>query len=368
MNFRIINFIKLNNIKNLIFPIYFICLPVLLLLSNLYNFSLLTIGYSFILISICAYIFLNLKFFINFKFLIFYIITSLILILFEYISLRDLIIIITNLFVLFFLIQYNNNYSTSLNLFLIIITIFCYIFLIIYKLEPIYASYHDFGFILCFNFLLYALFSKNINFFILLLNITAIIFLKGRTEIFIGLSIFIYCLYLLKNKFTNFIILLFIILFLFILINQYDINVFPDLKDRAFSLALRSDIYACVYENYISFILNPNVYYVQDCIRSVWIRNEGYMWVNNLLSYENSYILLYTKVGFFSLILVAINIYSIFRSFFNNGLLFSIILLLFFIRSITGDLYFFTYRDFILFFVIYIGLNKLNDNSLYKSS
>jgi hypothetical protein len=215
-------------------------------------------------------------------------------------------------------------------------------------------SYHSAGFSLIMILSITLIKYGKIDLFILLALIISIIALKGRTHIFIVAYVLLWYLLSLgfyKKITTSFLILIFLSYFV-----TYDFEFlskfFPDVIDRGASVGVRDVFWACYYNNVEWISLYGSNDIIDGCYQQTW--KDLVFKEHETTQYENSFFLLHSKIGLFSLPIFGYFIFAIFnylrkKSFFLLGLF-----LMFIVRISTGDLMFFRHYDFLwILFVVY---------------
>ena len=234
-------------------------------------------------------------------------------------------------------------------------------------------SYHDAGIFILILWSMLILksnrdFTLGINLFFLFL----VLFLIGRTQIIIGVYIFLCALWPVFKKINAIgkfslaiVIVPTIVGIIFFpsqiidaLSNLYFLNdiisrginiTFDDVSANAFDENLRLFVMNCYV---INFDLNTLLYghneTINECVKATW--EEAYD--TPILQYENSFIRMNQESGiaalFFFIIFILSIAYSLLKKdFFIAGLIF-----LYIIRAATGDIFLFYYKDYILFILL----------------
>ncbi len=235
---------------------------------------------------------------------------------------------------------------------------------------PIGFSYHDSGLFIVILWTMLILKSErhydlNVN----LLFLFLVLFLIGRTQIIMALFIFLFALWpIFKNqtilaKSITALLIIPLPLSLLLFPNQVldllsNIYVLKDLMDRGVSLVtedvganifdenLRLFVWNCYVINfdYLTFIFGHDET-INECVRNTW--DSAYS--TPILQYENSFIRLNQESGIAASIYILLFFISSIFAFLKKDFFLLGLLLLFAIRAFTGDIFFFYYKDYILF-------------------
>ena len=247
-------------------------------------------------------------------------------------------------------------------------------------------SYHSIGFSILTLWMLYFLKEKPKELLLGIFLLILLCALRGRTHIFMGSFILLatfYYNFISINKIKSFIIIisLFIIIFLIVLLftvnsmlidNILSLAFLEDIITRGISANIRLNFWDCYYKTItVSGFFLGNINGYDSCILETWaltFPDTVEKAVNpDYIQYENSFFRLNHKVGGFIILFYILMFFGLIKNLLKNNLFLFCLIILFYIRMYTADLFFFLPYDFFFYFILIItfyskGINKIDSN------
>ena len=301
----------------------------------------------------------------------------------EYEAIKDLLKFFSTIGIGVFCFYYNFKYLKTALFLISTIHIILYFITSDGYINNYGISYHSIGFSILTLWILYFLKEKPKE---LLLGIFILIFLfilRGRTHIFIGSFIMLATFYnytLSINKMKFFIIVnslltiisLIILLFAanFILTeNIISLTFLEDIITRGISANIRVDFWECYYKTItISSFFLGNINGYDQCVLETWalsFPDTVDRDVNqNYIQYENSFFRLNHKIGGFILLFYFLMFFGLVKTLLKNNLFIFCLIILFYIRMYTGDVFFFLPYDYLYYFILIIAFYSKRVNKI----